>query len=101
MQSTAQQQPTPTAAAPRYEIAEAAKLLGIGKLKLFKLLRNKKILDAGNTPYQQYIDAGYFKLHRGAYQHPTLGTKFYARTDVTNKGMVWIQNLIEKHEANQ
>ena len=44
-------------------LAEAAKVLdlGIGRNKLFDFLRNEKILQMDNQPYQRYIDAGYFR----------------------------------------
>ncbi len=46
------------------EMKEVAKLLnmGIGRNNLFKILREKKILDRNNQPYQQYVDLGYFRI---------------------------------------
>jgi len=41
-------------------IGEAAKVFGIGRNKLFKLLRDNKILMENNTPYQKYME--YFKV---------------------------------------
>lgn len=54
----------------------AAKLLnfkGIGRNKLFGLLRDFKILDKYNSPYQQYVDKGWFKLVETSFVHPTTG----------------------------
>lgn len=41
-------------------IANVAKVLGTGQKRLFQLLRDKRILQSNNVPYQQFIDAGYF-----------------------------------------
>lgn len=41
-------------------IGDVAKLLGYGRNTFFKMLREKKILNAYNTPYQPY--AKYFKI---------------------------------------
>src|SRR5690606_22311031 len=41
---------------------DVAKCLGIGRNKLFAFLREKKIIRSNNTPYQEYIDRGYFAV---------------------------------------
>lgn len=46
-------------------IGDVAKVLGIrglGRNKLFEILRNKKILMNNNQPYQKYVDCGYFRV---------------------------------------
>ncbi len=46
------------------EMGHVAKVLGIramGRNNLFSLLRDKKVLDRNNIPYQQYVDCGYFR----------------------------------------
>ena len=58
------------------DMGVAAKLLnfkGIGRNKLFGLLRDFKILDKYNRPYQQYVDKGWFKLVETSFVHPTTG----------------------------
>ena len=42
-------------------VEEVAKMLGTGRNRMFKWLRDQKILMPNNLPYQRYIDAGYFK----------------------------------------
>ena len=46
------------------EMRNVAKILdmGIGRNKLFEFLRNENVLMKDNTPYQKYIDAGYFRV---------------------------------------
>jgi hypothetical protein len=41
--------------------------MGIGRNKLFKFLREKKILQGDNMPYQRFVDAGYFKVVEGKF----------------------------------
>lgn len=47
------------------DFAQAAKILnfkGIGRNKLFEILRDKEILRQNNQPYQKYVDSGWFKV---------------------------------------
>lgn len=41
--------------------------INIGRNRLFEFLRIKKILMKDNQPYQQYVDAGYFKVNEYTY----------------------------------
>ena len=45
--------------------------MGIGRNKLFEILRDKKILDRSNIPYQTYVDRGYFRVVEQKYTKPT------------------------------
>ena len=47
------------------DFAQAAKILnfkGIGRNKLFEILRDKEILRQNNQPYQRYVDSDWFKV---------------------------------------
>lgn len=83
-------------------IGVVAKALGTGQNKLFQFLRDKKILiDSGdkyNTPYQQYIDAGYFEV---IYRSVERGThkKNHAVTKVTAKGVDFISKQLKAKTA--
>ena len=71
------------------DIGKAAKSLGIGRTTLFSLLRGDKILMANNTPYQKFIDSGYFEvkvkeIKKGDY------IDAYSQTFVTGKGLTWL-----------
>jgi anti-repressor protein len=71
-------------------IEKLAKMLAqynLGRNRLYAYLRGKAILDGKNTPYQRYIDAGYFvvteipgwtEANTGKY-HPLYQTKITAR----------------------
>jgi anti-repressor protein len=76
---------------------DAAKILGTGRTRLCKLLRDKGILRGNNTPYQEYIERGYFKIK---IKPITMGdmTNDYAQTFVTGKGLTWLAKGILKNQ---
>jgi Rha family phage regulatory protein len=98
--------------APKVEFAEAVQksentiLLGsfakidgrIGQNKLFKLLRDKKILMSGsrrNEPFQCYIDRGIFELSEGVYE--AKGSTYSSRTTMlTGKGQTWLKAWLDR-----
>ena len=77
---------------------DVAKCLGIGRNKLFEFLRKEKIMRANNTPYQDYIDRGYFEVKEKPIQ---MGDSVinYAQTFVTAKGVSWLEKLLSKEGA--
>lgn len=78
-------------------ISKVAKSLNYGPNKLFKLLREKKVL-FGTTPYQRYIDAGYFTVR----QVPITRTDSIMNVTqplVTPKGIAWIHKLLQEGET--
>lgn len=44
------------------EVAKLINYIGVGRNKLFEILRINEILRANNEPYQSYIDKGWFKI---------------------------------------
>lgn len=44
------------------EVAKLINYIGVGRNKLFEVLRINEILRANNEPYQSYIDKGWFKI---------------------------------------
>jgi prophage antirepressor-like protein len=80
-------------------IGEVAKVLdvGIGQNKLFAFLREKKILDYHNIPYQEYIDRGYFRTVEQKYD--VRGeVRISIKTLVFQKGIDYIRRLLQKKE---
>lgn len=75
--------------------ADTAKLLdkGIGCNKLMKLLREKKILQKDNIPYQSYVDRGYFKVVESCYMANENKVVSYT-TYVKQKGIDYIRKLL-------
>lgn len=82
----------------------AAKVLSIGPNALFALLREKRVLigTAGarfNTPYQQYILAGWFEVKAGSFEHNSGEVEATYTTRVTPKGLDGIRRMIEVARA--
>lgn len=81
-----------------FEVGVVAKILnfGIGRNKLFKFLRNEGILNPDNIPYQQYVDAGYFKVVEMPYGKLNGDTLVWKKTVVYQKGIDYIRKLLIK-----
>ena len=70
-----------------FSMNEVAKLINsVGRNKLFKMLRDAKILMLDNNPYQQYVNQGYFKV----VEVTTTDGSIYVATRATNKGIEFI-----------
>ncbi|UPF04912.1 phage regulatory protein/antirepressor Ant [Pseudomonas mosselii] len=81
---------------------KAAKLLGTGRNRYLEYLREHKILMSRphqqNMPYQKYLDAGYFEVKEcTCYNRKTGEREFKALPLLTGKGLIWLQQFIEKH----
>ena len=77
-------------------MADVAKVLdkGIGRNRLFKLLRSRGILQGNNVPYQRFVDAEYFKVVESSYMagdNAIVSTVTY----VKQKGVDYIRKLLE------
>ena len=80
------------------EMGHVAKVLGIkgiGRNKLFEILRNKKVLDKSNIPYQKFVDSGYFRVLEQKYTTPSGETKINIKTMVFQKGVDYIRKIIK------
>lgn len=78
------------------DIGSAARVLnaGIGRNSLFELLRNKGVLMQNNTPYQKYIDMGWFRVIEQKYNKPDGTNCINIKTLVYQKGLQGILKLI-------
>ena len=78
-------------------IGDVAKVLdmGVGRNKLFEILRETKVLMPDNRPYQKYIDAGYFRVVEQKYQKNG-DTYINLKTLVFQKGIDFIRRKLEK-----
>lgn len=79
------------------DMGSVAKVLnmGIGRNTLFKILREKKILQWNNRPYQEYIDRGYFRCIESSYTKPNGDTCVTIKTVVFQKGVDFIRKVID------
>lgn len=73
--------------------------IDIGRNRLFEFLRIKKILMKDNQPYQQYVDAGYFKVNEHTYTDFLGQTKTNRQTLVTGKGQLYITKKVKEFWA--
>lgn len=73
-------------------IGDYGKAIGIGQNKLFSKLRDLKILNDSNIPYQKFIDAGYFKVIEWILEKKNQA-KF--KTLITGKGQLYIAERIK------
>ncbi|WP_082446648.1 Rha family transcriptional regulator [Cytobacillus solani] len=80
------------------KVGQVAKVLGIGRNKLFAFLRENKIFMGDNTPYQQFIDRGYFVVKEKPIE---MGSQVINKpqTYVTAKGVDYIHKLLGKKTA--
>lgn len=83
-----------------YTVQDAAKMIGIGPQKLFAWLREHKLIDKRNVPYQRYIDQGILKVKTGCWYHEEAGPQHYAQTKITNKGIEWLQQQLQREETS-
>lgn len=75
------------------------KNINIGRNRLFEFLRIKGILMKDNQPYQQYVDAGYFKVNEYTYTNSFGQTKTNRQTFVTGKGQLYITKKVKEFWA--
>lgn len=83
------------------DIGKVAKVLhkGVGRNKLFEILRDKKILQQNNIPYQTYIDRGYFRTIEQRYTKPDGSTHINIKTMVYQKGVAYIGKVIDTYKS--
>lgn len=78
-------------------VAKALNIKGIGRNKLFDILRKKGILRHDNTPYQKYCDAGYFRVIEQKYnKHGEV--KISLKPVVYQKGLDFIRTIVCKEQ---
>ncbi len=80
------------------QMADVAKVLdmGIGRNKLFEILREHKILMQDNRPYQKYIDNSWFRVVEVKYIKPNGDTAINLKTLVYQKGINGIRKILNK-----
>lgn len=75
---------------PMSAAAKHLKLPGIGRNKLFQMLRADKVLQANNEPYQQHVDAGLFEVQTQHFKAGQKEERIAGTTRVTGKGLQWL-----------
>lgn len=77
------------------EVSAKLHIKGLGRNKLFKLLRDKGVLDSNNIPYRKYVDEGYFILSE-AVRTTKKGDMKFNKVMVSQSGKVFIEKLARK-----
>ena len=86
-----------------FDIETVSKILnvGIGRNKLFALLREQNVLRKNRNPFQYYVDLGWFKCVESNYKNRDGVTFVYVKTVVYQKGIDGILKLLkEKYGLN-
>ena len=78
------------------KVAKTLNFKNIGRNKLFEILRNEKILQINNEPYQEYVDRGWFKIIPSTYTDSNEITHIKTKTVVYGKGIEGISKLLFK-----
>lgn len=79
------------------EVAKVLNIKGIGRNKLFEILRNKNILQQNNQPYQKFVDNGYFRVIESKYSLPNGDIKISLKTVVFQKGLDFIRKSVKQY----
>ena len=85
------------------EMKDVVKVLGVpglGRNKLFDFLRREKILMSNNTPYQEYVDRGYFRVIEQKYDRGYGEIGINIKTLVFQKGVNYIRKLWNQRQPD-
>jgi phage antirepressor YoqD-like protein len=90
------------AADGEYPLGVAAKIVGTGQNRLFELLRDRDVLISDghlrNTPYQPFIDRGYFRVVRRTHVDDDGRTHVTYTTCVRPAGLDYLRRLLAGDE---
>lgn len=74
------------------EFSDVAKVMGTGRTRLTRWLREKKFVMENLKPYQRYEEAGYFRVVERKRKDPQTGERIiYSKTLVLGKGLIFLQ----------
>jgi anti-repressor protein len=81
------------------DLGTAAKVLnmGFGRTTMFDKLRKLDVLMQSNTPYQKYIDIGWFRVIETKWQDKNGDTHIYFKTMIFQKGIDGIRKLLQNN----
>lgn len=75
--------------------------MGMGRNRIFEILRGKGILDKNNIPYQRYCDCGYFRVVESPFSKPDGTVSISFSTVVYQKGLDFIRKQLKCRTASQ
>ena len=74
---------------------DVAKVVGVGRNTLFKILRDNKVLMKDNLPYQDFVDRGYFSVREVVIKRVEY-EDVKRQTLVTTKGVDYINKKLKE-----
>ena len=78
-------------------VAKTLNFKGVGRNNLFEILRENKILQSNNQPYQKYVDNGWFRVIETKFNdYKTSEIKISFKTVVFQKGIEKISILLKE-----
>jgi anti-repressor protein len=75
-------------------VAKTLNFKGVGRNNLFEILREQKVLDPDNRPYQAYVDRGWFRMVESKYTKPDGSTCISFKTVVYQRGVDGISKML-------
>jgi anti-repressor protein len=75
-------------------VAAVLNIQGLGRNKLFTILREKKVFDDDNIPYRVYQDRGYFRVIEKPWFDSQGETHIVLVTLTTQRGLEFIRRLV-------
>ncbi len=80
-------------------VGDFAKMIGTGRTRLFRKMRDMKIIMKNSTlPYQRFIDAGYFEVSQ---EINSSNGKIIPFALLTGKGQLWLHGKFKRWEETQ
>ena len=79
-----------TGCIPMSAVAKYLKIPCVGRTKLFRMLRDDRVLQANNEPYASQIAAGHFEVQLQSFEAGTQGKRTAGTTRCTPKGLIYL-----------
>ncbi len=77
------------------QVSKTLCVKGYGRNNLFKFLKDKRVLMGNNSPYQEYVERGYFRLIESTFTDAAGKQRIYAKTVVSQKGVDFVLKMIK------
>ena len=84
-----------------FDIGQVANILQLkigkrlmGRNQLFKLLRQKRVLQGANLPYNRYVQLGYFTIQKTTIEKVGQYTRVSEKTLVSLRGIEFIKTIL-------
>lgn len=78
-------------------VAKTLGIRGIGRNNLFTFLREIRVLQQNNIPYQEYVDRGYFRVIEQKFNKPNGEVSISMKTLVFQRGVDFIRKKLAEH----